>query len=148
MTYNQLSKFYNVRDEISVWNDVCVARGSREIKQTKLRKTILDLAHEGHLGMVRIKQTCRETVWWLGINQNIEEIPQLNGKDSVNGDKEQKNATLRKTENTATRIRQEQRKLKEKVDTEQNAKKYTLNEGDLVRIRLPVRKKQVESKII
>ena len=35
---------------------------------------MLDLAHEGHLGMVRMKQRCRETVWWPGIDQNIEEM--------------------------------------------------------------------------
>ena len=76
MTFNQLSKFYNVWDKLSVWNDVFVARGSRAVIPTKLRKTILDLAHEGHLDKVRMKQRSRETVWWPGIDQNIEEMVQ------------------------------------------------------------------------
>ena len=67
--------------------------------------------------------------------------PQVNDKDRVNGNMEEKNATLRETtEDPTTRIRQEQRKLKERVDRKQNAKEYSLKEGDLVRVQRPVRK--------
>ena len=38
----------------------------------------------------------------------------MNDKDSVNGDMEEENATLRETTEDTTRIRQEQRKLKER----------------------------------
>ena len=51
--------------------------------------------------------------------------PQVNEKDNANEDMEEENATLRETTEN-TRITQEQRKLKERVDSEQNAKEYIL----------------------
>ena len=61
---------------------------------------------------------------------------------------EEENATLRETtEDTTTRIRQEQRKLKERVDREQNAKEYSLKEGDLVRVQHPVRKSELHPRL-
>ena len=30
------------------------------------------MAHEGHLGIVKVKQRCREVVWWPGIDGDVE----------------------------------------------------------------------------
>nr|XP_039268356.1 uncharacterized protein K02A2.6-like [Styela clava] len=66
--------FYKLRHELSVWNDVCLARGSRAIIPSQLRKRVLEMAHSGHPGMVRMKQRCRENVWWPRLNAQIEDF--------------------------------------------------------------------------
>ncbi|KAL0150690.1 hypothetical protein M9458_053994, partial [Cirrhinus mrigala] len=57
----ELSAFARVKDELSCWNDTC-----------PLRAHVLKMAHEGHLGIVTLKQRCRDRVWWPGINSEIE----------------------------------------------------------------------------
>lgn len=32
------------------------------------------MAHEGHLGIVRLKQRCRDLVWWPGLDKDIEQL--------------------------------------------------------------------------
>lgn len=69
-----LQGFFRVKDELAIWNDFCVARGQRAIVPMTLRRRALDMAHDGHLGMVRMKQRCRRTIWWPGIDQDIEQM--------------------------------------------------------------------------
>ena len=64
--------YYSVRDELSVTSDNTVVRGERVIVPSALRQQVLQLAHEGHPGIVRMKQKCREMVWWPGIDKDIE----------------------------------------------------------------------------
>ena len=59
----QLRGFFNVREELSIWNECCLARGQLAIIPSSLRRKVLVVAHEGHLGMVRMKQRCREAIW-------------------------------------------------------------------------------------
>jgi transposase InsO family protein len=54
-------------------NDQCVMRGNRLIVPPSLQSAVLDLAHEGHPGIIRMKQKCRESVWWPGIDRSIED---------------------------------------------------------------------------
>ena len=35
---------------------------------------VLSMAHEDHLGIVRLKQRCRDLVWWPGIDHDIEAL--------------------------------------------------------------------------
>ena len=68
-----LHAFYAVREELSTaFKGQCVVRGSRTIIPSTLRAAVLELAHEGHPGIVRMKQRCREAVWWPGIDGDIE----------------------------------------------------------------------------
>jgi hypothetical protein len=68
-----LHAYYAVREELSTaCKGQCVVRGSRTIIPSSLRAAVLELAHEGHPGIVRIKQRCREAVWWPGIDRDIE----------------------------------------------------------------------------
>ena len=53
-------------------NDCCLARGQLAIIPFSLRGKVLAVAHEGHLGMVRMKQRCRGAIWWPGIDRDIE----------------------------------------------------------------------------
>eukprot|EP00118_Oscarella_pearsei_P020264 m.218920 g.218920 ORF g.218920 m.218920 type:complete len:1393 (+) comp39915_c0_seq7:688-4866(+) len=83
-----LKPFYRLRDELSVWGrrSACLARGERAIVPESLRERVLASAHEGHLGIVKMKQKCRSAVWWPGLDREIEEMAknceacQLSGK--------------------------------------------------------------------
>ena len=74
MTDESLQRYYHVRSELFLWGKdlKCLARGQRVIRPQKLREKVLGIAHEGHLGMVRMKQRCREVVWWPGMDKQVE----------------------------------------------------------------------------
>ena len=61
-----ISAYYRVRNELSVVDDVTVMRGTRAVIPKTLQQRVLQIAHEGHPGIVRMKQRCRATVWWPG----------------------------------------------------------------------------------
>ena len=65
--------FYQIRDELSVWNDSCLARGERVVIPASLQQKVLSMSHEGHSGMVKTKQKCRNSVWWPGIDKQMED---------------------------------------------------------------------------
>ena len=54
-------------------DDDIVARGTQVVIPKALQQRVLQIAHEGHPGIVRMKQRCRATVWWPGIDKRIEQ---------------------------------------------------------------------------
>ncbi len=70
----ELAAFSPVKDNLSCWNDVCMARGLCTVVPGSLRARVLAMAHEGHLGIVKLKQRCRDRVWWPGIDGEIEAL--------------------------------------------------------------------------
>ena len=67
-----LETYFRLRDELSVFADGCVSRGIRAVIPKSLQQQVLHMAHEGHPGIVRTKQRCRNTVWWPAIDRHIE----------------------------------------------------------------------------
>ena len=65
------SAYKAVRMELCVVGKL-VLRGVRIVVLCKLRKRVIDLAHEGHQGLVKSKQRLRSKVWWPGIDSDIE----------------------------------------------------------------------------
>ena len=61
-----------VRNELCTL-DKLVLRGTRLLIPTRLRRRVLDLAHEGHQGVVKTKQRLRTKVWWAGIDKQVED---------------------------------------------------------------------------
>ena len=51
-----------------------VLKGTRLIIPEKKREEILKLIHEGHLGLNKCKMRAKETVYWLGINEQLEQL--------------------------------------------------------------------------
>jgi len=44
----------------------------RVIIPTSLRRQLLELAHEGHPGIGRMKYKCRDAIWWPGLDSDLE----------------------------------------------------------------------------
>ncbi len=42
--------------------------------QQALRGWVLLMVHEGHLGILRVKQRCHDLVWWPGIDRDIKAL--------------------------------------------------------------------------
>ena len=51
-----------------------ILKGMRIIIPDKKREEILNLIHEGHLGLNKCKLRAKETVYWLGINEQLEQL--------------------------------------------------------------------------
>jgi len=67
------NQYFRFRDEMSVVDGVLM-RGMRIVIPSKLRKQTLELAHEGHQGIVKTKLRLREKVWWPGIDKDVETV--------------------------------------------------------------------------
>ena len=69
--WNEVPDYKHVKDEICIIGCLLL-RGQRIIIPSCLRKQILDLAHEGHQGIVKCKSRLRQKVWWPGIDREVE----------------------------------------------------------------------------
>jgi hypothetical protein len=69
-----LESLYKVRGEISVSvsHDILL-RGQRIIIPKSLQQCAIDIAHEGHQGIVKTKQLIRTKVWFPGIDRLVEQ---------------------------------------------------------------------------
>ena len=72
-TTADLQPYSQVSDELSVQNGLLL-RGTRIVMPGELRKTTLELAHQGHQGIVKTKQLLRQKVWWPGIDKDVETL--------------------------------------------------------------------------
>ena len=70
-----LQPYFNREYESSVWGTPgkCLARGQRLDIPNKLQHRIPKMVHKGHIGMTRMKQRGRDSVWWPGLDKQIEE---------------------------------------------------------------------------
>jgi hypothetical protein len=60
-----------IREELACFGGL-VLRGSRIVIPEKLRQRVIDIAHEGHQGIVKTKERLRTKVWWPGIDKDAE----------------------------------------------------------------------------
>ena len=67
-----VQQYKQLKEEILVFNGL-VLRANRIIIPTSLRNKAVDLAHQGHQGMVKTKQLIRDKVWFPGIDNLVEE---------------------------------------------------------------------------
>lgn len=65
------SRFRAVKEELCLYNNL-VLRGTRIVIPERLKERTLALAHEGHPGIVAMKNRLRSKVWWDGIDKDAE----------------------------------------------------------------------------
>ena len=59
--------------------------GIRVLILEKLRRLVLEMLHEGHLGILWMKSLVRSYLWWLGLDGDLEKL----GKVCVQRQKKQ-----------------------------------------------------------
>eukprot|EP00731_Ephydatia_muelleri_P000002 Em0001g2a len=64
-------QFFHVASELSV-EDSLLLRGNRIVIPMALRAPVLNRLHEGHLGINKCRDRARESVWWPGLNRELE----------------------------------------------------------------------------
>jgi hypothetical protein len=65
--------FKKVFDELTVTTEGFLLRDTRLVIPSSLRARVVDLAHETHLGITRIRKLIRSKVWFLGIDAMVED---------------------------------------------------------------------------
>ena len=69
-----LAPFFQVRDELSVHGSLITRGPDRVVVPVSLRPRLVDLAHEGHQGIVRTKQRLRELFWWPQLDKLVQSV--------------------------------------------------------------------------
>ena len=67
-------RLFNRRSEELSVQDGCVLWGSRVIIPKKGQQGVLELLHDGHPSISRMKEIARSIVWWPGLTNEIEEM--------------------------------------------------------------------------
>ena len=66
--------FERVKDELTVGaNHSVILKGTKIVIPEKFHSRVVDLAHEGHQGIVKTKALIREKVWFPGIDKAVED---------------------------------------------------------------------------
>jgi hypothetical protein len=64
--------FYDIRDALSQSDDALLTKDNVVVVPASLRSRALHLAHEGYPGIVKMKSRSRSTIWWPGMNSDVE----------------------------------------------------------------------------
>ena len=62
-----------LKDELAITKDGLLLRGTKLVIPKKLQERVIELAHQGHQGIVKTKRLIREKVWFPGIDKQVEE---------------------------------------------------------------------------
>ena len=69
----ELQPFWTFREELTV-DDGLILKGTRIVIPNKQCKAILKLLHKGHLGLNKCKLRATESVYWSGLNDQLEDL--------------------------------------------------------------------------
>ncbi|KAK2578228.1 hypothetical protein KPH14_001387 [Odynerus spinipes] len=67
------TRFSLFKDELCVYGNI-ILKGTRIVIPDSLKRKVLELAHEGHPGIVSMKHRLRGKVWWDGIDKDAEKM--------------------------------------------------------------------------
>nr|XP_006824600.1 PREDICTED: uncharacterized protein K02A2.6-like [Saccoglossus kowalevskii] len=68
-----IQSYLHVKSELGVFGELLL-RGTRIVIPYSLRSHVLELAHEGHQGIVKMKNRLRTKVWWPKMDRDAEQI--------------------------------------------------------------------------
>ena len=68
-----IPSYAQVKDELCTYGELLL-RGTRIVVPKVLRDKVVRLAHEGHHGVVKTKYRLRIKVWWLGMDNDVENL--------------------------------------------------------------------------
>ena len=71
--HTSIRKYWSCRDELSLENGL-VIKGEQVVIPQTLHELYLGYIHEGHLGITRCQQRARMSIYWPGINKDIEDL--------------------------------------------------------------------------
>ena len=72
MLLQELHTFWNYREDLSMENGL-ITKGARLLIPSTLRKKVLEQIHDGHLGIEKCMLKARDSVFWPGISDDIQE---------------------------------------------------------------------------
>ena len=70
---DELRPYFQRRDELSLEKG-CILLGNRVVVPAALRTLVLDLLHDTHVGIVRMKSFSRSYVFWPSMDKDIEQL--------------------------------------------------------------------------
>ena len=70
----ELQPYFTLRADLSVDDDYILRSNTRIVVPATLQKQLLQQAHVGHPGIVRMKRKLRDTYWWPGMDKDIGEF--------------------------------------------------------------------------
>ena len=69
----ELQPYWTFREELTM-DDGLIMIGTRIVIQSKKHEAVLKLIHEGHLGLNKCKLHVKETVYWPGLNDQLDKL--------------------------------------------------------------------------
>ena len=69
----EIQKYWTFREELTI-EDGLILKGMQIVIPEKIREDILKQIHEGHLGINKCQMRAKETVYWPGLNDQLENL--------------------------------------------------------------------------
>ena len=76
MLPQELHTFWNYREDLSMENGL-ITKGARLLITSTLRRKLLEQIHDGHLGIEKCMLKARDSVFWPGISNDIQETGKM-----------------------------------------------------------------------
>ena len=70
---SELQVYWTLREELAI-EDGLILKETRMVIPNKKHESILKFIHEGHLGLNKCKLHAKETVYWPGMNDQLEKL--------------------------------------------------------------------------
>ena len=70
---HEIQHYWTFREELTI-DDGIVVKGAQMVVPHKKHQATLKLIHEGHLGFGKCKLRAKDTVYWSGLNDQLEKL--------------------------------------------------------------------------